>query len=269
MRKCFTINPFRSKEDINSYEEKLVKTKLFSGCEIFYPYNTSLEQAKMYEEEILKYTRYDNFEIVLHMPYGNDNNIATNQNIDIVMNRLIKAIDFASKFNVKKLTLHPGCEDETMPRFEAIQKSIENVQKLCDYAKKYQMTIMIENLVSSKELCLTIEEIKDYIRLVNRDNCKFILDCGHYNVANHHKDLKEVVDTMKDHLVHLHLSNNNSLSDQHQNLRNGNIDFINYFKYLKEINYQGLYCSEVLFKTVDDLIKTSDDLDRLEQGLKL
>ena len=190
MRKCFTIIAQRPKEDILSFEENLVKTKEFQGCEIFYPYNVSEEQRQMYATTLYNFTKYEDFEIVLHMPYAFDSNVAIVS--DIVMNRLHDSIEFAHNYGVKKLTLHPGFVTEGHTRDDAINISVKNVQELCDHAKKYDMTIMIENLVGKHELCLNEEEILTYLKLVAKDNCKFILDCGHYNVANNNKDLKDV-----------------------------------------------------------------------------
>lgn len=262
MRKCFTIIAQRPKEDILSFEEKLVKTNIFQGCEIFYPYNVSLEQKKMYSETIKNFTKYENFEIVLHMPYAADSNVAIQS--EEVMLRLHEAIEFANNYGVKKLTLHPGFVTEGYTKEEAISISVKNVKELCEHAKKYNMVIMIENLVGKHELCLTEEEIDSYLKLVNKDNCKFILDCGHYNVANNNKDLKDVVYKLKDYLVHLHLSNNYGVRDEHAKLDEGNINFKAYFKYLWDINYKGLYCSEVLYKDYQDLINTSKKIDEFE-----
>lgn len=262
MRKCFTVIAQRPKEDILSFEEHLVKTKEFQGCEIFYPYNVSLEQRKMYSETIKNFTKYEDFEIVLHMPYAADSNLAISS-IE-VMKRMHDAIDFANIYGVKKLTVHPGFETENYTREKAISISVKNIQELCDHAKKYGMVIMIENLVGKHELCLNEDEILNYLCLVNKDNCKFILDCGHYNVANNNKDLKDVVYKLKDYLVHLHLSNNYGLRDEHARLDAGNIDFKAYFKYLWDINYKGLYCSEVLYKTYEDLLNTSKQIDEFE-----
>lgn len=263
MRKCFTIIAQRPKEDILSFEEHLVKTKEFSGCEIFYPYNVSEEQKDIYSNTIKNFTKYENFEIVLHMPYAADSNIAIDS--EEIMQRQICAINFAHNYGVKKLTLHPGFMTEGVSREEAINISVKNTKVLCEHAKKYQMTIMIENLVGSHELCLNEDELLEYFKLVNMDNCKFILDCGHYNVANHNKDLKDVVYKLKNYLVHLHLSNNYGLRDEHAPLDKGNIDFKVYFKYLCDINYNGLYCSEVLYKDYHDLLNTSKLMDKYDK----
>ena len=95
------------------------------------------------------------------------------------------------------------------------------------------------------------------------DNIKFILDTGHAYVSGY--PLTEYVYKLKDYLVHLHLSNNYGLRDEHAPLDQGNIDFKVYFKYLCDINYKGLYCSEVLYKDYLDLLNTSKLIDKYNE----
>lgn len=266
IRKCFTINPLRTKEDILSYEEHLIKTNLFVGCEIFYPYNVSNEQYQDYCDGIKSYLKYDNFEIVCHLPHGKENNIASYNNLDNIMNRYYKAIEFSAMFNVHKLTLHPGELDGTLSKEEAIKLSIENVKKLSSFCKQYNMTIMIENLVGSNELCLTKEEMKEYLEHFDHQ-VLMTFDCGHCHASHtlNKTPINEFVLYLKDYLAHLHLSDNHGLKDEHQTLGSGTIDFVSYFQTLKNLNYQGLYSSEVLFNSYEDLILTSKKIDEIEK----
>ncbi len=270
IRKCFTINPMRLLKDIQSYEEHLIKTGLFKGCEIFYPYNVNSEQYNDYIKGVKEYLKYPDFEIVCHLPYGKENNLASYANLESIMDRYYHAIDFASNFNVHKLTLHPGELDGTLCKKDAIKLSISNVEKLNLYAKKYNMTIMIENLVGSHELCLTKEEMKDYLDSFKNHDVKLIFDCGHCNVGlNLHKSsINDFVSYLKDYLYHIHISDNNGQTDQHQKIGSGNINFQSYFQLLKDINYSGLYSFEVLFNDYHDLINTSNAVDEIEKKLK-
>lgn len=269
IRKCFTINPARTLDDIKSYEENLIKTNIFQGCEIFYPYNVNCEQYENYIKGVKNYLKYPNFEIVCHLPYGKDNNLASYYNLDSIMARYYKAIDFASQFNVCKLTLHPGELDGSLSRKEATQLSITNVKKLADYAKKYKMTIMIENLVGKHELCLTKEEMKEYLDSFDNREVKLIFDCGHCNVANNklNNAINDFIFYLKDYLYHIHISDNKGQTDAHQRIGTGNIDFKSYFQKLKDLDYHGLYSFEVLFNTYQDLIKTACQVDEIDKTL--
>ena len=56
--------------------------------------------------------------------------------------------------------------------------------------------------------------------------------------------------------MHLHISDNNGLSDQHKPIGEGNIDYKKVFSYLKE--YKELYCLEIIYHTDKDLINYSN-----------
>lgn len=270
IRKCFTVNALRTIEEIRSYEEHLIKSNIFKGCEIFYPYNVSEEQYNNYVEGIKSYLKYEDFEITCHLPHGRDNNVACETNIEEVMTRLFKAIDFASMFNVNHLTFHPGHCENNEDRNVCIKRSIENIKKLANYAKKYNMIIMVENLVGSQELCLTKEETKYFLEQLKEYNVKMTFDCGHCHASqtNNRSDICEFVYELKDYIYHIHLSDNHGERDEHQKLGSGTIDFVRYFKALKDINYQGLYSSEVLFKSYEDLLNTSNDIDNFMKEVK-
>ena len=51
MKKCFTINPMRTREEFISYM-KLLDDKLYQATEIFYPYNQSNAQIEQYTSSV-------------------------------------------------------------------------------------------------------------------------------------------------------------------------------------------------------------------------
>ncbi len=265
MKKCFTITVLRSKEDIKKAEELLVKTGIYQGCELFYPYDVSEEIVKQYEESIACFKNYSDFTVVLHLPYGSLNNPATYNNLERTMKRLFDAIDFAHKYGATGVTLHPGELDGSLSKEEAFNLSVENAKKLCDYAKTYGITVMIENLIGERELCLTIEEMQKYQDAVDKPNLGITLDCGHYNASHQtsepDKDLVKYVHTFKNKIQHLHLHDNYGLTDEHKPLGSCKIDFISYFEALKAINFDGTYGSEVLFKDYSELLETAEKMD--------
>lgn len=269
IRKCFTINPHRTKEEILSYEEHLIKTNIYSGCEIFYPYNVSKEQYNDYIEAVKSYLKYKDFEIVCHLPYGALNNVATYKDLEETMQRLKNGIDFASQFNVTKLTYHPGNLDGSLSRAEAIKLAIKNIKELSLYAKKYNMIFMIENLIGEHELCAKLEETKYFIDNLKEENVKLIFDCAHCHVAygGDNNAITKYIDTLGEHLEHIHVSDNHGLKDEHAPLLSGTIDYVKYFSLLKELGYKGLYSSEVLFKDYNDLINTSNSIDIIENKI--
>ena len=51
MKKCFTINQMRTREDFLLYMELLEKG-IYQGVELFYPYNQGNAQIKQYTESV-------------------------------------------------------------------------------------------------------------------------------------------------------------------------------------------------------------------------
>ncbi len=265
IKKCFTVTVLRSKEDIKKAIDLLVKTKIYAGCELFFPYDVSDEVYNNYEESIKEFLDYPDFEVVLHLPYGPKNNIASHNNLEFVINRLKKAIDFAAKYHANGVTLHPGELDGSLSRKEALDLSIESTKILAEYAAQYNIDIMVENMIGAHELCLTIEEMKYVQEKVNMKNVGITLDCGHYHASHQTdepvKDLVKYVETFKDKIMHLHLHDNHGERDEHMQMGLGTIDFNSYFAALKKVGFSRFYGSEVLFKDYSELLETSNKID--------
>lgn len=261
IRKCFTVNPHRTIEEINSYEV-LLKEGIYQGVEIFFPYQKTKEQQEIYLNGIKSYLKY-NPEMVCHLPYGKASNLASYENLEEIMQRFYDAIDFASLVGCKKLTLHPGEWDKTISKEEAEQLMISNIKKLCIYAAKYDMVVMLENLIGDIEFMKTPEDYFLYKKMINEPNLKMIFDVAHYYTAHiqEEKDIIGFITLVKDDLYHLHISDNDGTRDAHGPIGTGTIDFKTYFKALKELNYEGLYSSEVLFNTHIDLRNTAKNMD--------
>lgn len=266
MKKCFTVNCMRTNEDFDGYE-MLIRENIYQAVELFYPYNVSDVQRNLYTNRVNKLIKMANdeninLEVVLHLPHGPKNDLLGNQ-LDVlsndVMNRMKKAIDYANLFNVKKLTLHLGSYKGYNTREEAINEVITLVQDLCDYAHKYNMFIMIENMPGYNELGYSPEEILYIIKRVNKDNIKFILDTGHAHCSSY--PLSEYVNLLNEYLYHMHFNDNNGERDEHKRVNSGTIDFKKLFEELNKIGYKELHCMEVLFKTYQDLIDYAKDID--------
>ena len=267
IRKCFTVNPNRTKEEIKDFE-KCLENNVFVGCEFFYPYNKDDEYKEEYIKSLKNYMKYE-CEFVCHLPYGKFNNLATYNNLENVLNRFYAAIDFASKLPTIKLTLHPGELDGSLSKDDAVNLACENIKKLCKHASKYNMIIMLENLIGSHELMKTPEEYFEMKEKINEPNLKFIFDVAHYHTScQDNKNINMFVEKVKEDLLHLHISDNNGMADMHAKIGKGNIDFFSYFKKLEEIGYTGLYSFEILFNSSNDLFDNANDFDNILKGEK-
>lgn len=251
MKKCFTINPNRTIDEIRSYHP-LFAGDIYQAIEIFYPYNLDQERIDLYTKGINELlTNFKNLEVVMHLPFGPNNNLCDLDNFNEILKIMKAGMDYSNQFGIKKLTLHLGVVNKSLDRSIYLNHINAVLIDLCSHAKKYGMFVMIENMPGIGELGYSPMEILEIIKSVNMNNLKFILDTGHANVSDY--DIDEYLNLLKEYLMHLHLSDNSGVRDEHAKLGVGNIDFYAFVKILKKINYKELYCLEILFNTVDEL----------------
>ena len=186
MKKCFTINQMRKREEFVEYM-KLLENDVYQAIELFYPYNQSTEQIKQYTNSVLEIiNKYPNTELVLHLPHGIYNGLCLDEHLNAGSKEIMMAgMKFASVFGVKKLTLHLGHINKNENREIYFNKLIPILTDLCDYASKFNQFIMIENMPSDNEFGYSPEELLTLFKLVNKNNLKFIFDTGHAHVSKY------------------------------------------------------------------------------------
>ncbi len=264
MKKCFTINQMRKRENFIDYMS-LLENNYYQAIELFYPYNQSSEQMKQYTcsvKEIIQ--KYPNVELVLHLPHGLYNGLCLDEHLELGSVEIMKGgMRYAATFNVKKLTLHLGHIDKNINREVYFDKLVPILNDLCDYAEKFDQYIMIENMPASHEFGYSPFELLKLFELVNRKNLKFIFDTGHAHVSEF--DDFSYLYILKDYLMHIHYSDNDGTRDAHTRVHSGTYDFDKHFEILKEINYQELHCMEILHQNANDLIEIANDIKEYEE----
>jgi len=260
MKKCFTINTNRTTKEIESYYQLFYKG-IYHAVEIFYPNNPLSDKHKLYTDNLKKLKNsFPSIEFVLHLPHGPANDLCNEDILVDVLKIMKQAIDYAAIYGVKKLTLHLGYLKECVSRNNAITNIKIILRNLLDYCWQYQMVLMIENMPSELELGYSPEEIASIINDIGDKNLKFILDTGHAHLSDYSP--VEYIEKLSKSLYHIHLNDNNGKKDEHIKLGKGTIDFHLIFQKLNNINYNGLYCLEILFDNVNDLIINACDLDK-------
>ena len=123
----------------------------------------------------------------MHLPHGPSSNLCDFVGYKEIVQRMKDGMDFTAPFGTKKLTLHLGQVLKEIDRSKYIEHIVEVLKDLCEYAKKYQMNVMIENMPASHELGYSPMEIKEIIEKTGYDNLKLILDTGHAHVYYYQK----------------------------------------------------------------------------------
>lgn len=264
MKKCFTINQMRTRDDFLLYMELLEKG-IYQGVELFYPYNQGNAQIKQYTESVYEImAKFPNVELVLHLPHSVYNGLCKEEHLNAGSKEIMfGGMRFAAQFGVKKLTLHLGGIDKSLDRKSYVPKIVEILKELCDYANKFGQYVMIENMPGDGEYGYSPNELLELFEKVNKENLKFIFDTGHAHVSEY--DDVSYLYLLKDYLYHIHYSDNDGSRDAHARIGSGTIDFERHFKVLKEINYKELHCMEIIHPKISDLEDYALDVKKFEE----
>ncbi len=177
-----------------------------------------------------------------------------------------KSIDAARDLKLSVINFHfySSRITETYKDYhkEMMDNIIESLRELVAYAKKYKITLMYENAPLKKD----IVGIKEYKYILDKvPGLKVHLDIGHAFIENGMKGIKEYLFAFTDRLQHIHIHDNSGEGDEHLPLGDGDIDFQQVAKWVKEIKYDKTMTFEV-FTSKDD---AKDSILKFSQLLEL
>jgi sugar phosphate isomerase/epimerase len=224
-------------DDKTFYEtiHEIKNKKIYNSIEFFYPEDKKIRikhlKRFIYAKENLSYI----YDYSMHLPFQKVNIGSKNSNLRRYSINLIKeAIKYASKVNVKTLTLHMGLIEKSNK--ESLKLNILAIKEILKEVKKYNMILCIENLCIDNSLTKKGKDLLNIIDIINDDNLKVTLDIGHIALTS--KDIISEIELLKKYINHIHIHNNDLKNDLHLNLNNGLIDIPSIIKKLKEINYK-------------------------------
>ncbi|MHC2993907.1 MAG: sugar phosphate isomerase/epimerase [Candidatus Atribacteria bacterium] len=146
------------------------------------------------------------------------------------------------------IVIHPGSkikdEKERKRRREKSEQSLEEILKFCE---QWGIKIALENTLPGKTGD-SISEILEIVKKFNSKNLGICLDTGHCNITSslyNHDGVIECLKEIKDYLCHLHIHDNFGKSDDHYLPFEGNINWKEFTRVLKKIEYKGVFMFEI------------------------
>lgn len=189
----------------------------------------------------------------VHGPWGPDAWEVSEEKRPRLMEKMKRSIRETAMLGCKNWVVHPlvmpnGWED----RGTELEKltwdtNIAFMKELLQTAKEYDVTICLENLPCQGVSLAKPEETLKFIKAINDDHFKMCLDTGHANVYG--LSLRDTVLSVKDELRVLHVHDNEEGYDLHLFPGFGTIDWDEFAKALKEIDFQGVFSIEVHVKS--------------------
>ena len=121
--------------------------------------------------------------------------------------------------------------------------SIESVKELAEYARQYDITLLIETLNRFEQFLLNdAEEAVSYVKEVDEPNVKVMLDTFHMNIEE--DNIADAIRYTGDHLGHLHIGEANRKVPG-----KGSMPWKEIGQALKDIHYDGYVVMEPFVKT--------------------
>lgn len=182
---------------------------------------------------------------------------------DYLLKALEKTIMGCAYIGCRRLVVHPFFMkyDQQLTPQEEWDLNIERYSALIPAAKKYGVTILLENMFTSYRgriyaaICSDITMACRYIDTLNEIAGEkvfaFCLDTGHLLLVG--KDVKNAMIELGHRIEAFHVHDNDGMSDQHLAPYMGKLDWNRFVEGLKEIGYSGTVSFETfnIWNTVD------------------
>jgi sugar phosphate isomerase/epimerase len=159
---------------------------------------------------------------------------------EVTLDRLSKTVELASLLKPKAIVFHPGYEKWKFDGEVALwmENSLQTWKPLIEEAKKWELTIAIENVYeeSPDSLLMLLKEI-------NSPYFKFCFDTGHHNVFGK-APLPLWMEQLGEYLVEVHLHDNFGEMDEHLPIGEGSFDFRELFALFSKWGLNPIYTIE-------------------------
>ncbi|MCL2135580.1 MAG: sugar phosphate isomerase/epimerase [Candidatus Bathyarchaeota archaeon] len=179
---------------------------------------------------------YD-LEYTVHAPFA-DINIASPSCmiLDVTLKRLMQSLYYASALDAKLWVLHPGARTGISQFYPGAEwkQNVQSIQMLYAEAEQLGVNIAIENLPAKYWFLMSCPE--DFHRFYRETNLPvgIVLDVGHSHLEN---QTRPFFDQLADKIVHIHVSDNLGVNDDHMGVGCGSIDFGWVAESLKRMGY--------------------------------
>lgn len=121
-----------------------------------------------------------------------------------------------------------------------------------DIAAKYGVKLAVENMLSNrltdgtiyKRCCTTTEELVELVKAIDHPNVGICVDIGHVHYMK--EDIYSAVINCREHLIALHVHDNDTWNDNHMPPYTCTLDWEAFYRALNDIGYRGVGMVELL-----------------------
>ncbi|MFO7320405.1 MAG: sugar phosphate isomerase/epimerase family protein [Chloroflexota bacterium] len=182
----------------------------------------------------------------------------------VAIERFQHAIRIARSLNAEKVIFHAnfiGAIRADSYRRGWHERNVVFWNEIAEYARQYDVVIAVENMWEFDP-----EIIGAVLREVDHPNLRACLDVGHARLYSD-VPLKDWLAALEPYLVHVHLNNNDGVSDMHRSLDSGVIDYHRVLPELRSLSNPPSMTLEM--NCLDDMLSSLEFLELRPPGVNL
>ncbi len=199
-------------------------------------------EKKEERKKILNISKEKNIDLLFHAPEGISLFLINEEIRNFSLNFYKKIFDYLSEIEAKRMTIHLGSDftfgisGEKLQTYQVYPKEYEDYFdniffEIKDYIKKNRNLFFCVENVGGFRYPFILNLLEKYLG----DNFVLTLDTGHINRLEKEKRMIEInfFERNRNFIKTCHLHDNDGSWDQHNIIGKGNIDFLYYFRLLK------------------------------------
>lgn len=178
------------------------------------------------------------------------------------LDELRRAAEFFAEVGVRWMNVHPDGHAPFVDETTIVQRNIESLRDLADFARRLDVGIMLENVPGRFNSVAQLAPIFTAV-----PEAALHLDIGHSNLAVAQNTAPELIRRFSGRLAHVHLHDNRGgQADLHLALGMGDVDVAGSVRALREAGYDGTITLEVFARDRHFLAYSRDRLRAIWDG---
>jgi sugar phosphate isomerase/epimerase len=192
----------------------------------------------------------------VHAPFA-DINVASPSKamLKASMKRLKQSMQYANDLDAYLWVFHPGGKSGISAFYPGVdwQQNLRSIRELHKTASNLGLNIAMENLPEKYNFLMkTPEDFSQFYKETGLEGIGIVLDTGHANLEG---QIQPFLKKLPQKIVHVHVSDNHGVTDEHLGLGDGSIDWQLFVKTLKATGFSGTVLTESVFNAEETLQK--------------
>ncbi len=180
---------------------------------------------------------------LIHAPYNPPPDRVSDEQFDFFVKAVKRSFNICSIMNAKYLVIHPVIFPDWENNIQRTkEKNYQLFNEYCELAEKTDIIIAAENMPCRTVPYCDATKMLELIDKINSPRLGICLDTGHAHMSQ--EPGVTVADMARDigkHLKTLHIHDNDLSYDQHLPPFFGNIDWKEFMRALKDVEYKGVF----------------------------